>query len=71
GALLALEKTDETLALIKSLLPVEQRDVVVAMEQRLELVLTEIAEDPYAAGSDLNVLATSLLQLEDATFGSR
>ena len=71
GALLALEKTDETLALIKSLLPVEQGDVVTAMEQRLELVLTEIVENSYAAGSDLNVLATSLLQLEDATFGSR
>jgi len=71
GAQLALEKTAETLALIQSLMPVEQGDVVVDMEQRLELVLTEIAEKPYAAGSDLNVLAADLLGLEDATFGSQ
>jgi len=71
GAQLALEKTDETLAQIKSLMPAAQGDVVAAMEQRLELVLTEIAGNPFAAQSDLNVLATSLLQLEDATFGSR
>lgn len=71
GAQLALEKTAETLARIKSLMPVAQGEVVTSMEQRLELVLTEIAENPFAAGSDLNVLATDLLQLEDATFGSR
>jgi len=71
GALLALEKTDETLTRIKSLMPVEQGEVVTSMQQRLELVLTEIAENPYAAGSDLNVLSTDLLGLEDATFGSR
>ncbi len=71
GALLALEKTDETLALIKSLLPAAQSDVIAAMDQRLALILTEIADNPFAAGSDLNVLATSLLQLEDATFGLR
>jgi hypothetical protein len=71
GAQLALAKTAETLTLITSLMPVAQRDVVAPMEQRLELILTEIAENPYAAGSDLNVLSTDLLQLEDATFGSR
>jgi hypothetical protein len=71
GAHLALEKTDEILALIKSLMPVEQGDEVVDMEQRLERVLTEITEKPYAAISDLYVLATDLLRLEDDTFGLR
>ncbi len=66
---LILNNTAETLNTIESLLESDQRDVVTPMRQRLELVLTEMENDSYAAQSDLDVLATSLLQLEDALFG--
>lgn len=64
-----LAKTGETLATIHNLMPENQRELVTAMEQRLDLVLTEIEDDPYAAQSDLDVLEKSLLELEDALFG--
>jgi len=66
---LILSNTAENLNTIESLLDPDQREVVTAMQQRLELVLTEMENDSYAAQSDLDVLATSLLQLEDALFG--
>jgi len=69
-AQITLRNTDDTLAKIKTLLPEAQSDVVTAMEDRLELTLSEIEEDPYAAQSDLDVLATNLLQLEDSLFSS-
>lgn len=65
-ALVILDKTDETLDRIRELLPPEQQDSITALKQRLELVLSEIETDPYAAQSDLDVLATNLLQLEDS-----
>ncbi len=68
-ARIILDKTAETLDTIKDLLEPDQREVVTAMQQRLELVLAEMENDSYAAQSDLDVLATSLLQLEDALFG--
>jgi cell division protein FtsL len=67
-ALVILDKTDQTLDTIGRLLEPAQRDVVASMTQRLELVMSEIDDDPYAAESDLDVLATNLLQLEDALF---
>ncbi len=69
-AQLALKNTGETLARIKALLPAAQGDVLTTMENRLELALSEIEDDPYAADSDLDVLATNLLQLDDSLFGS-
>jgi hypothetical protein len=69
-AQITLRNTDETLAKIKNLLPEAQSDIVTAMEDRLELTLSEIEDDPYAAQSDLDVLATNLLQLEDSLFSS-
>jgi hypothetical protein len=63
-----LNNTGDTIDRINDLLEADQRDVVAAMAQRLELVLSEIDDDPYAAESDLDVLATNLLQLEDALF---
>ena len=68
-ARIILDKTAETLDTIKIMLEPDQREVVTAMQQRLELVLTEMENDPYAAQSDLDVLATSLLQLENSLFG--
>jgi len=67
-ARVVLNNTGKTLETISELLEPGQRDVVVAMVQRLDLVLSEIEEDPYAAESDLDVLSTNLLQLEDAFF---
>jgi len=64
-----LAQTGETLATINSLLPDNQKELATAMEQRLELVLSEIEEDPFAAQSDLDVLEKALLELEDALFG--
>lgn len=69
-AQITLRNTDQTLAKIKSLLPEAQSEIVTAMEERLELTLSEIEDDPYAAQSDLDVLATNLLQLEDSLFSS-
>jgi len=69
-ARVSLDRTGETLANLSSLLPADQRGMVTSMEQRLELALTEIEADPYAAKSDLDVLAKSLLELEDSLFGS-
>ena len=67
-AQIILEKTSGTLATIGDLLEEEQRGAVENMKQRLELVLGEMEADAYAAQSDLDVLATNLLQLEDALF---
>lgn len=63
-----LDKTGESLDLIIELLDPDQREVGLAMVDRLNLVLSEIDDDPYAAESDLDVLATKLLELEDALF---
>ena len=61
-----LDNTTDTLNQISTLLEPAQRDIATAMIQRLDLVLSEIEDDPYAAISDLDVLRTNLLQLEDA-----
>ncbi len=65
-ARISLAKTGETLDTISELLEPGQRDVVVEMAKRLDQVLSEIADNLYAAESDLDVLATDLLRLEDA-----
>jgi len=65
-ALVILDQTGATLDRIGQFLAPEQLNTITSMKQRLELVLTEIEDDPYAAQSDLDVLATNLLQLEDA-----
>ncbi len=67
-ARITLEKTSETLNALQALLDAEQQGVIATMQQRLELVMSEIEDDPYAAQSDLNVLAANLLQLQDALF---
>ncbi|MBL7164659.1 MAG: hypothetical protein ISS57_18890 [Anaerolineales bacterium] len=68
-ARVSLEKTGDALATVSSMLPEDQRAMVTSMEQRLDLALTEMEDDPYAAQSDLDVLSKSLLELEDALFG--
>jgi len=68
AARIILDKTSGTLDTITSLLAPGQQAVVTAMKQRLALVMSELEDDVYAAQSDLDVLATNLLQLEDALF---
>lgn len=65
-AMVVLDQTGATLDRVGRFLTPEQLSTITSMKQRLELVLTEIENDPYAAQSDLDVLATNLLQLEDA-----
>jgi len=67
-ARVALSKTGDTLDKIENQLPAGQGEVVADMRARLELALDELEENTYAAESDLDVLATSLLELENAIF---
>ena len=69
SALVILNQTGATFDRIGQFLANEQLDTITKMKQRLELVMTEIENDPYAAQSDLDVLATNLLQLEDSLIG--
>jgi hypothetical protein len=70
-ARIALSNTSGTLDKIASLLPANQRDVVTTMQQRLDLALSGIENDQYAASSDLDVLATNLTELENRLFTTR
>ena len=65
-ASLALSKTGDRLDDLASLLPNDQRESIDALQTRLNLALGEIEKSDSAAGSDLEVLATKLLELEDA-----
>jgi hypothetical protein len=64
----ALARTGETLNTLQDLLAADQSDLVTDMQDRLELVLSEIDEDTFAADSDLGVLERSLLELENDYF---
>lgn len=64
-----LESTNETLALIESLLPDDLKDVVSPLQNRLELAIGEIDNDPETAIADLGILAGDLLEIENALFG--
>jgi len=65
-ASLALSKTSGRLDKLASLLPSEQREVIGALQTRLDLALSEIEAGDPAAMADLGVLAMKLLELEDA-----
>jgi polyhydroxyalkanoate synthesis regulator phasin len=67
-ASLALSKTDQTLTKMGDLLPANQKKLVQDMQSRLNLAKGEIESDSYAAQSDLDVLANSLVDLENSLF---
>lgn len=67
-ARLALSKTGETLKTMGTLLQTDQVKLAADMQNRLELAISEIGENQNAAESDLEVLATDLLELENAYF---
>jgi hypothetical protein len=63
-----LSKAD-TLKDLAVLMGPEQRDEINAMVNRLELALSELEKDSFAAQSDLEVLATNLMELKNTFFG--
>jgi len=67
-ARLALSKTPETLKKLESMLEPGKKKLAEDMQARLDLAVKEIGENAYAANSDLDVLATGLLELENAFF---
>jgi polyhydroxyalkanoate synthesis regulator phasin len=67
-ASLALSKTDQTLTMMGNLLPANQQKLVQDMQSRLKLAKSEIESNAYAAQSDLDVLANSLVDLENSLF---
>lgn len=66
-----LTKTNQTLQELEGLVDANSRDLVVSMQDRLELALSEIGEDNFAAQSDLGVLSTNLVQIENTYFTSQ
>lgn len=70
AARVSLSRTEEKLGDLQELLPADQQGVVDGMVQRLNLVLDGMSADAFAAQSDLEVLANSLLQLENTLFAS-
>jgi DNA repair ATPase RecN len=69
-ARVALSKTGQTLDAMKGLLDPGQQKTVDDMQSRLKLALGEIGTKAFAAESDLNVLSTSLMELENAYFAA-
>ena len=63
-----LSTTKVILIHLESLVQSDQVKTITDMQARLQLVVNEIETDPYAASSDLDVLSTSLQQLEDTYF---
>ena len=64
----ALSKTGETLKTLETLLPADQAQLAKEMQSRLALAQKGLGSNDYAAMSDLDVLGTSLLQLENSYF---
>lgn len=66
-----LTNTPRTLRELEQAVGENQREMVRAMQDRLELALAEVERDAFAADSDLNVLATNLVQLENIIFSGQ
>jgi len=69
-ARLVLNKTTTTLKTLQGMLPPDQQKVATDMQNRLILVVGELDSNKFAAQSDLNVLETSLVQLENILFAN-
>lgn len=66
----ALRGTDAKLEELGSGLEGSPADSVQAMRDRLRLVMEELNSDAFAARQDLEIMANSLLSLEEVLFGS-
>lgn len=69
-AKLALDKVGSTLETLKTMLNVDQVEVVVNMLQRHQLILIELEDDSFSAQTDMGVLASKLNALENTLFAS-
>lgn len=67
-ARLALSQTPDTLKKLADLLEPNQKKLASDMQERLSLAVKGIGGNNYAAASDLDVLMTSLMELENAYF---
>lgn len=67
-ARLAVSKTPETLKMLENMLDPGKKKLATDMQSRLDLAIKGIGENAYAAASDFDVLATGLLELENAYF---
>lgn len=67
-ARVALSKTPETLDILADLLEPNQQKIVTDMLERLELAVSELEDNEYAAQSDLDILARGLVELEVTFF---
>jgi septal ring factor EnvC (AmiA/AmiB activator) len=67
-ARLLLDSASQNLTMVESLLPDDLKDVVSPLQNRLELALGEIEDDPETAIADLAILAGDLLEIENALF---
>lgn len=67
-ARMALTKTPDTLKTLQTYLSSDQQKVVTDMQARLQLASSELDSNSYAAQSDLDVLATSLITMENTYF---
>ena len=65
-ARLLLDSARQNLNTVGSLLPDDLKDVVSPLQNRLELAVGEIEDDPETAISDLAILAGDLLKIENA-----
>jgi hypothetical protein len=65
---MALSKTSRTIDGMGSLLDANQQKLIEDMQARLKLATSEIGSNAFAAESDLNVLSTSLMELENSYF---
>jgi hypothetical protein len=67
-ARLVLDSASQNLTTVESLLPDDLKDVVSPLQNRLELAVGEIEDDPETAIADLAILAGDLLEIENALF---
>ncbi|MFN2236893.1 MAG: hypothetical protein ACK2U1_21910 [Anaerolineales bacterium] len=67
-ARLLLDSARQNLTTAESLLPEDLKDVVLPLQNRLELAVGEIEDDPQTAIADLAILAGDLLEIENALF---
>ena len=64
-----LDNLSQNLETLMQTVPTAKQGEVIAMQNRLALVIDEMEQNAFAAQSDLEVLANSLNELESALFG--
>lgn len=69
-AQIALNKTPDTLKVLVGMLKPAQRDTIVDMQDRLAQIQEEIGNTTNTAQLELDMLATGLLELENAYFST-